>query len=102
MLGSRQGGNLSQNWCCTVRCVVTFHGLVCVFTDMQEKAKARLRELAPPQPEGARRRDSRNLAVDFSFMSVQPRASASSSDSILRCRLPSFLPRIASLRCPRS
>ena len=39
-------------------------------TDMQEKAKARLRELAPPRPEVPRRRDSRNLAFVSSCMSV--------------------------------
>ena len=39
---------------------------------MQEKAKARLRELAhPPRPEGARRRDSSNLSFAFSCMSVR-------------------------------
>ena len=37
---------------------------------MQEKAEARIRELAPPRPKGARRRDSRNLAFTFSCMSV--------------------------------
>ena len=39
-----------------------------VCTDMQEKVKARLRELAPPRPERAKKRDSRNLA--FSCISV--------------------------------
>ena len=39
-------------------------------TDMQEKAKARLRELAPARPDGARGRESRNLALAFSCMSV--------------------------------
>ena len=39
-------------------------------TDMLGKAKARLRELAPARPDGDRGRESRNLALTFSCMSV--------------------------------